>query len=103
MVGVHRGNGHDGHLAFTGPVGTGYGQETVKQLMPHLKAAAAGKAAFGGKDAPKGGRDIHWLTPTLVAESRVCRMDRRQQRPAGRLSKVFARGQVGRRCRRKSR
>ncbi len=68
MVGVHRGNGHDRHLAFTGLVGTGYGQETVKQLMPHLKAAAASKSPFGGKDAPKGGRDIHWLTPTLVAE-----------------------------------
>lgn len=68
MVGVHREHGRDRHLAFTGLVGTGYGQDTVKQLMPHLKASAASKSPFGGKDAPKGGRDIHWLTPTLVAE-----------------------------------
>jgi bifunctional non-homologous end joining protein LigD len=64
MVGVHR----DGHLAYTGVVGTGYGQDTVKRLMPALRAAAATKSPFGGKDAPKGGRDIHWLKPTLVAE-----------------------------------
>ncbi|WP_315838631.1 DNA ligase D [Bradyrhizobium prioriisuperbiae] len=68
MAGVYREHGRDRHLAFTGLVGTGYGQDTIKQLMPHLKAAAASKSPFGGKDAPKGGRDIHWLTPTLVAE-----------------------------------
>jgi bifunctional non-homologous end joining protein LigD len=64
MVGVNK----DGHLAYTGNVGTGYGAETVKQIMPSLKAAAAAKSPFGGKNAPKGGRDIHWLKPELVAE-----------------------------------
>jgi bifunctional non-homologous end joining protein LigD len=64
MVGVYR----DGHLAYTGVVGTGYGQDTVKRIMPALKAAAAAKSPFGGKDTPKGGREIHWLKPTLVAE-----------------------------------
>ena len=64
MVGVHK----NGHLAYTGNVGTGYGAETVKRIMPALKAAAASKSPFGGPSAPKGGRDIHWLKPELVAE-----------------------------------
>ncbi len=64
MVGVNK----DNHLAYTGNVGTGYGAETVKQIMPALEAAAASKSPFGGKNAPKGGRDIHWLKPELVAE-----------------------------------
>jgi bifunctional non-homologous end joining protein LigD len=64
MVGVHK----NGHLAYTGNVGTGYGAETVKRIMPALKAAAASKSPFGGPGAPKGGRDIHWLKPELVAE-----------------------------------
>ena len=36
--------------------------------MPALKAAAADKSPFGGKDAPKKTRDVHWLKPELVAE-----------------------------------
>ena len=64
MVGVHR----DGHLAYTGNVGTGYGAEAVKRIMPALQAAAAAKSPFGGKNAPKGGPDVHWLKPELVAE-----------------------------------
>jgi len=64
MVGVHR----NGHFAYTGLVGTGYGKDTLKTLMPALKAAAASKSPFGGDNAPRGGRDVHWVTPTLVAE-----------------------------------
>ncbi|MBW8855046.1 MAG: non-homologous end-joining DNA ligase, partial [Bradyrhizobium sp.] len=45
MAGVHRG----GHLAFVGIVGTGFGQDTVKRIMPALKAAHADKSPFGGK------------------------------------------------------
>ena len=67
MVGVHK----NGHLAYTGNVGTGYGAETVKRIMPALKAAAASKSPFGGPSAPKGGRDIHWLKPELVAEIEI--------------------------------
>src|SRR5260370_7134769 len=36
--------------------------------MPALKAAASDKSPFGGKDAPKKARDVHWLKPELVAE-----------------------------------
>jgi bifunctional non-homologous end joining protein LigD len=64
MVGVPR----NGHLAYVGVVGTGYGQATVKQIMPELKANAAAKNPFGGENAPKKTTDIHWLKPELVAE-----------------------------------
>jgi len=64
MAGVQRGN----HLAFVGMVGTGFGQDTVRRIMPALKAAASDKNPFGGKDAPKKTRDVHWLKPELVAE-----------------------------------
>src|SRR5205807_10488741 len=64
MAGVNR----DDHLAFVGMVGTGFGQDTVRRIMPALKAAAAEKSPFGGKDAPRKTREVHWLKPELVAE-----------------------------------
>ncbi len=64
MAGVYRG----GHLAFVGMVGTGFGQDTVRRIMPSLKAAASDKSPFGGKDAPRKTSDVHWLKPELVAE-----------------------------------
>ena len=39
MAGVHRGD----HLAFVGMVGTGFGQDKVRRIMPALKAAARGQ------------------------------------------------------------
>ena len=64
MAGVYRGN----HLAFVGMVGTGFGQDTVRRIMPALKAAASDKSPFGGKDAPRKTRDVHRLKPELIAE-----------------------------------
>ncbi|WP_342712528.1 DNA ligase D [Bradyrhizobium sp. B124] len=64
MAGVYRGD----HLEFVGIVGTGFGQDTVRRIMPALKAAASDTSPFGGKDAPKKTRDVHWLKPELVAE-----------------------------------
>jgi bifunctional non-homologous end joining protein LigD len=64
MAGVYRG----GHLVFVGLVGTGFGQDVVRRIMPALKAEASDKSPFGGKDAPKKTRDVHWLKPELVAE-----------------------------------
>ncbi|HTB00666.1 MAG TPA: DNA ligase D [Bradyrhizobium sp.] len=64
MAGVHRGD----HLAFVGMVGTGFGQDTVRRIMPALKANASDKSPFGGKDAPRKTPDVHWLKPELVAE-----------------------------------
>ena len=64
MAGVYRGD----HLVYVGLVGTGFGQDIVRRIMPALKAAASDKSPFGGKDAPKKTRDVHWLKPELVAE-----------------------------------
>jgi bifunctional non-homologous end joining protein LigD len=64
MAGVNRGD----HLAYVGLVGTGFGQDNVKRIMPALKAAASDKSPFGGKNAPRKTRDMHWLKPELVAE-----------------------------------
>ena len=64
MAGVYRGD----HLAFVGMVGTGFGQDTVRRIMPALKATASDNSPFGGKDAPRKTRDVHWLKPELVAE-----------------------------------
>ena len=64
MAGVYRGD----HLAFVGIIGTGFGQDTVRRIMPALKKAEAEKSPFGGKEAPRKTRDIHWLKPELVAE-----------------------------------
>ena len=64
MAGVYRGD----HLVFVGMIGTGFGQATVRSIMPALKKAEADQSPFGGKDAPRKTRDIHWLKPELVAE-----------------------------------
>lgn len=64
MAGVHR----DDHLAFVGMVGTGFGADKVKRIMPFLKDAASSENPFGGKNAPKKTRDVHWVKPELVAE-----------------------------------
>ena len=64
MAGVHRGK----QLEFVGIVGTGFGADTVRRIMPALKAAASDKSPFSGEDAPAKTRDVHWLKPELVAE-----------------------------------
>ncbi len=64
MAGVYRGD----HLAFVGIVGTGFGQDKVRRLMPALKAASSDQSPFGGEQAPRKTRDVHWLKPELVAE-----------------------------------
>jgi bifunctional non-homologous end joining protein LigD len=64
MAGVYRGD----DLAFVGIIGTGFGQATVRRILPVLKKAEADKSPFGGKDAPRKASGIHWLKPELVAE-----------------------------------
>jgi bifunctional non-homologous end joining protein LigD len=64
LAGAYR----DGHLVYIGTVGTGFGQDTVRRIMPALKAAASDENPFGGKNAPRKTQDVHWLKPELVAE-----------------------------------
>ncbi|MFN4186225.1 MAG: ATP-dependent DNA ligase, partial [Hyphomonas sp.] len=55
-------------LRHLGRVGTGYAQPLLKTLLPALKDAAADASPFVGKGAPRGGKEIHWVKPVLVAE-----------------------------------
>ncbi|MFZ4165234.1 DNA ligase D [Brevundimonas sp. NPDC058933] len=64
LVGVQ----DEGGLRYMGRVGTGFSAILTKTLLPALKAAGAAKTPFVGAGAPKGGKDIHWLKPVLVAE-----------------------------------
>lgn len=64
LVGVRE----KGGLKYLGRVGTGFGETVTRLLMPALKAEAADKSPFVGPGAPKGGKDIHWVKPRLVAE-----------------------------------
>jgi bifunctional non-homologous end joining protein LigD len=64
LVGVNRGR----HFVYVGRVGTGYGAKTVAGILPKLRALEARKSPFTGIGAPKGGTDIKWLKPQLVAE-----------------------------------
>jgi len=64
LVGVHR----DGKLVYLGRVGTGFGQGTVKTLMPKLIETQAKDSAFTGPNAPRKEAGLHWTRPQLVAE-----------------------------------
>jgi bifunctional non-homologous end joining protein LigD len=64
LVGVHRGN----HLVYTGRVGTGYSAVKVGPLTKRLDALASKKNPFGGLNAPRAERNLHWVKPKLVAE-----------------------------------
>ena len=67
IVGVREKDG----LRHLGRVGTGYSASVLKTLEPALKAAAADRSPFVGKEAPKrrsGPHTVHWVKPLLVAE-----------------------------------
>jgi bifunctional non-homologous end joining protein LigD len=64
LVGVHR----DRHLIFVGRVGTGYGAATLKRIFPKIAAQETRKSPFARANAPKRGKEIHWVKPELVAE-----------------------------------
>jgi bifunctional non-homologous end joining protein LigD len=64
IVGVNR----DGKFTHVGRVGTGFGQQTVKTLLPKLRALESKDSPFAGKSAPRAAPDIHWVKPKLVAE-----------------------------------
>jgi len=64
LAGVYRGD----EFAYVGRIGTGYGREVAKSLLPHLKQLTRAKSPFQGDTAPPKEKNVRWLNPTLVAE-----------------------------------
>ena len=64
LVGVYKGK----HLIYVGKVGTGYAAAIVQKLLPRLKMAETNDSPFGGCNAPRKGKEFHWVKPVLVAE-----------------------------------
>jgi bifunctional non-homologous end joining protein LigD len=64
LVGVHRGD----KLVYVGKVGTGFGRDTVRRVLPRLEKLEAKASPFTGPGAPKRGENLHWARPELVAE-----------------------------------
>jgi bifunctional non-homologous end joining protein LigD len=64
LAGVHR----DGELRYVGRVGTGFGRDVVKRVMPRLKGAESARSPFTGEGAPPKQANLHWTRPELVAE-----------------------------------
>jgi bifunctional non-homologous end joining protein LigD len=64
LVGVHR----DSQLVAVGRVGTGFGRDKAQMLMKRLEPLATDKSPFTGPMAPRGGADVQWVKPQLVAE-----------------------------------
>ncbi len=64
LAGVYRGD----KLTYVGRIGTGYGREVAKLLLPQLKKFTQAKSPFAGGDAPPTENNVRWLKPSLVAE-----------------------------------
>ena len=64
LAGVFR----DDHFIHVGRIGTGFGQATLRALLPRLKSAEAKTSPFTGRGTPRAEEGIHWTKPELVAE-----------------------------------
>jgi bifunctional non-homologous end joining protein LigD len=64
LAGVYR----DGELVYVGRIGTGYGREVVKTLLPKLQKLTREKSPFEGANAPSKESNVRWLKPELIAE-----------------------------------
>jgi len=59
---------HGDHLVYLGKVGTGFGRDAVRRLLPRLESVASDESPFAGDNAPKARAGTHWARPELVAE-----------------------------------
>ena len=64
LVGVNRGDS----FVYVGRVGTGYGANKLKTLLPRLEEVRADKSPFTGIGVPKKDASVVWVRPELVAE-----------------------------------
>jgi bifunctional non-homologous end joining protein LigD len=64
LAGVNR----DGRLEYVGRIGTGFGREAVKTLLPKLQKLTRETSPFSGANAPPKEKNVRWLKPALLAE-----------------------------------
>jgi bifunctional non-homologous end joining protein LigD len=64
LAGVYRGK----QFVYVGRIGTGFGREAAKSLLPRLKRLTRETSPFEGEDAPPKEKNVRWLKPELVAE-----------------------------------
>ncbi|HZE42426.1 MAG TPA: DNA ligase D [Steroidobacteraceae bacterium] len=64
LAGVNR----DGRLEYVGRIGTGFGREAVKALLPKLQKLTRETSPFSGANAPPKEKNVRWLKPELLAE-----------------------------------
>ncbi len=64
LAGVYRGD----EFVYVGRIGTGYGREVSKSLLPHLKKLTRAKSPFQGDTAPLKEKNVRWVEPSLVVE-----------------------------------
>jgi bifunctional non-homologous end joining protein LigD len=65
LLGVYE---SDGTLRYSGKVGTGFNDATLKAMHPKLKALEISKPAFANPPRGYEAKGAHWMKPELVAE-----------------------------------
>jgi bifunctional non-homologous end joining protein LigD len=68
LAGVHKGQGKNAKLVYVGRVGTGFGEATVRELLPRLKEVESETSPFASGASPPKEANMHWARPELVAE-----------------------------------
>ncbi len=68
LAGVHKGQGKSAKLIYVGRVGTGFGEATVRKLVPRLKEGESDTSPFAVGASPPKEANMHWARPELVAE-----------------------------------
>jgi bifunctional non-homologous end joining protein LigD len=64
LAGIYR----DKQLVYSGRIGTGFGEEVVRRILPRLKELTVDQNPFEGHTAPRRKTGVHWLKPELVAQ-----------------------------------
>ncbi|HEV7633723.1 MAG TPA: DNA ligase D, partial [Steroidobacteraceae bacterium] len=64
LAGVQR----EGQLVYIGRIGTGFGRDTSRTVLPKLRKLEADRSPFAEGQGPARGPDVHWAKPQLVAE-----------------------------------
>jgi len=64
LAGVYRGK----QFVYVGRIGTGYGREAAKLLLPSLQKLTRETSPFEGANSPPKEKNVRWLKPLLVAE-----------------------------------